>query len=413
MKKIKNIPNISAIKISICFEIEDRKDHFTHSFFKYPAKFPSEVANWSIRNFSKKNDLILDCFAGSGTSIVEALMLGRRPLAIDSDPLSKIIIKAKTYILNKREILIIRNNLNNLIKYNKIKFYPDLVNLKKWFPKINIQKLSDIKANIECFKISNKNVYNFLLVCFASIIRKCSFADNVSPKPYISSRIKKIPQDPIKLFLNVVERNLKVFEIKLRKINCKVKFIGNDARSNIHRNFSGKIAHVIASPPYINAFDYTRILRLENLWLDNFKSKNIIEIKKKQIGTEIVSASEYLQKPISLNIDSLDRIILKVYKSDKRRAHIVLKYFKDMKININVVYNSLKKDGIYTLVVGDCSIKGVYFDISKYLTILAQNNGFILIKKFSYIIKNPYLRIPRSGKGGKIKFDKIIVLKKC
>jgi len=84
-----------------------------------------------------------------------------------------------------------------------------------------------------------------------------------------------------------------------------------------------------------------------------------------------------------------------------------------MKININVVYNSLKKDGIYTLVVGDCSIKGVYFDISKYLTILAQNNGFILIKKFSYIIKNPYLRIPRSGKGGKIKFDKIIVLKKC
>jgi hypothetical protein len=413
MKKIKNIPNISAIKNSICFEIEDRKDHFTHSFFKYPAKFPSEVANWSIRNFSKKNDLILDCFAGSGTSIVEALMLGRRPLAIDSDPLSKIIIKAKTYILNKREILIIRNNLNNLIKYNKIKFYPDLVNLKKWFPKINIQKLSDIKANIECFKISNKNVYNFLLVCFASIIRKCSFADNVSPKPYISSRIKKIPQDPIKLFLNVVERNLKVFEIKLRKINCKVKFIGNDARSNIHRNFSGKIAHVIASPPYINAFDYTRILRLENLWLDNFKSKNIIEIKKKQIGTEIVSASEYLQKPISLNIDSLDRIILKVYKSDKRRAHIVLKYFKDMKININVVYNSLKKDGIYTLVVGDCSIKGVYFDISKYLTILAQNNGFILIKKFSYIIKNPYLRIPRSGKGGKIKFDKIIVLKKC
>jgi hypothetical protein len=413
MKKIKNIPNISAIKNSICFEIEDRKDHFTHSFFKYPAKFPSEVANWSIRNFSKKNDLILDCFAGSGTSIVEALMLGRRPLAIDSDPLSKIIIKAKTYILNKREIVIIRNNLNNLIKYNKIKFYPDLVNLKKWFPKINIQKLSDIKANIECFKISNKNVYNFLLVCFASIIRKCSFADNVSPKPYISSRIKKIPQDPIKLFLNVVERNLKVFEIKLRKINCKVKFIGNDARSNIHRNFSGKIAHVIASPPYINAFDYTRILRLENLWLDNFKSKNIIEIKKKQIGTEIVSASEYLQKPISLNIDSLDRIILKVYKSDKRRAHIVLKYFKDMKININVVYNSLKKDGIYTLVVGDCSIKGVYFDISKYLTILAQNNGFILIKKFSYIIKNPYLRIPRSGKGGKIKFDKIIVLKKC
>jgi DNA modification methylase len=93
MKKIKNIPNISAIKNSICFEIEDRKDHFTHSFFKYPAKFPSEVANWSIRNFSKKNDLILDCFAGSGTSIVEALMLGRRPLAIDSDPLSKIIIK--------------------------------------------------------------------------------------------------------------------------------------------------------------------------------------------------------------------------------------------------------------------------------------------------------------------------------
>jgi len=43
---------------------------------------------------------------------------------------------------------------------------------------------------------------------------------------------------------------------------------------------------------------------------------------------------------------------------------------------------------------------------------IAKINGFDLENMFSYVIKNRYLRIPRSGKGGLIKKDWIIDLVK-
>ena len=40
----------------------------THGIHKYPAKFFPELPRWIIEHYSKEGDLILDPFAGSGTS---------------------------------------------------------------------------------------------------------------------------------------------------------------------------------------------------------------------------------------------------------------------------------------------------------------------------------------------------------
>ena len=62
--------------------------------------------------------------------------------------------------------------------------------------------------------------------------------------------------------------------------------------------------------------------------------------------------------------------------------------------------------------MGDCVIRGEVIEASNYLQDIACKVGFKKEKYFSYLIKNPYLRIPRNGKGGIIKFDKVLVLKK-
>ena len=413
MKKIITLPKYKDIKNGDVFEIKSQSNHFTHNFFKYPAKFIPEIARWSIKNFSVEKDYVLDCFAGSGTSLVEASLLKRRPLAIDFDPLSILIIKSKSKKLKNNEINIIRKHLNNIVnkKPERI-FIPKLDNLDKWFPNKNIERLSIIISNINKFKKKDKNIYNFLAICFASIIRKSSYADDTSPKPYVSKRFKKEPRDPSELFIKVVEQNIEKLQDKKFNLHYQVKIIGNDARETIEKKYKMQVQHILSSPPYINAFDYVRITRLENLWLGNYIQEEIIGHKKKQIGTELIPSNLYNKIPPKFGINKLDKKILNVFKKDKRRAWIVFQYFNDMSLNLYQSYEVLKSGGVYTIVVGDCSIKGEIFEIYKYLITFAKKIGFKNKKYFSYLIKNPYLRIPRSGKGGYVEYDRVLILKK-
>ena len=52
----------------------------------HPTQKPLRVMEWIIDRFTSPNDLILDPFAGSGTTLVAAKMLGRRYIGIEIDP---------------------------------------------------------------------------------------------------------------------------------------------------------------------------------------------------------------------------------------------------------------------------------------------------------------------------------------
>lgn len=52
----------------------------------HPAPFPMELATRIIRMFSFTDDIVLDPFCGSGTTMVAALRLGRNSIGIEIDP---------------------------------------------------------------------------------------------------------------------------------------------------------------------------------------------------------------------------------------------------------------------------------------------------------------------------------------
>ena len=54
--------------------------------FEHPAIFPEELADRVLKLFSFRGDVILDPFAGTGTTCVSALKNGRRFLGIDISP---------------------------------------------------------------------------------------------------------------------------------------------------------------------------------------------------------------------------------------------------------------------------------------------------------------------------------------
>ena len=53
---------------------------------RHPCPKPLPLMDWLVQHFSKENDLILDPFAGSGTTLLSAKRFGRRFIGIDINP---------------------------------------------------------------------------------------------------------------------------------------------------------------------------------------------------------------------------------------------------------------------------------------------------------------------------------------
>ena len=51
----------------------------------HPTQKPLKLFEWCLQKFSNENDLILDCFSGSGTTAVAAYNLKRRFICIEKD----------------------------------------------------------------------------------------------------------------------------------------------------------------------------------------------------------------------------------------------------------------------------------------------------------------------------------------
>src|SRR6266542_3675397 len=67
----------------------------THPLHAFAARCPPPLVDWAISMFSSPGQIVLDPMVGSGTTLVEAALLGRRAWGADIDPLARLIAKAK------------------------------------------------------------------------------------------------------------------------------------------------------------------------------------------------------------------------------------------------------------------------------------------------------------------------------
>ncbi len=76
--------------------------YLTHSYFRYYGKFPSKIGKLIIEDLDRKklitpeNDFVLDNYAGSGTTLVEAKLKNYDSFGIDINPFAVLACKVKT-----------------------------------------------------------------------------------------------------------------------------------------------------------------------------------------------------------------------------------------------------------------------------------------------------------------------------
>ena len=118
---------------------------------------------------------------------------------------------------------------------------------------------------------------------------------------------------------------------------------------------------------------------------------------------------DYNPDTYKVSISELDEKLKYIYindiKNGHKHAYITYKYFMEMEKHFIEINKVLKSNGHYVMVVGNSSVSNVLFNTADYLIEIAEKNGFRLVNKWGYKIKNHYMGFDRKGKGGKIEID--------
>ncbi len=289
------------------------KRHFgVHGYF---TKQTWNVVQEYIRNFSQVGDLVLDPFGGSGVTAVEALMIGRKAIHIDLNPMSVFMVDGLLAPVKVSELMASFENIKLAYQQSTLPQF-DTLTLKEQnyfldkypYPtNLPVDKVSQQKRNNEVAEYvdelftkkqlaqlaflkhlikqeKNKNIQKSLLLAFSSTVTKVNKtyhssssrdenAGNSSAFQYYKYRFAESTTD-----LDL----MKTFEIKYKKIiNAKKEIEFNINETTIKNvqilkgtatdlNFIKKesIDYIYTDPPYGKKIFYLDLSVMWNAWLD-------------------------------------------------------------------------------------------------------------------------------------------------
>ncbi|MDI9604850.1 MAG: DNA methyltransferase [Bacteroidota bacterium] len=428
--------NFQPISISFkeLFPSMNKIERYTHLIHAYPAKLLPHIPYFFLNNtyLSKKGDIILDPFCGTGTVLLEANLAGRNALGADANPLARKIAGVKTQKLNERKLTKMLDLLIHRAKRCRKIEFPDVRNRTFWFSEKAQIQLAKIRTAIT--ELPNGKYKSFFEVCFSNCIKKVSYADpriavpvKLNPERFEkdSERYKNIKKRLLELeSLDVFEKYKSICSENIQRIktiscledNIYSKIISEDARVltvSINKQIlikDGSIDMILTSPPYAGAQKYIRSSSLSLGWLGLTEKEDLKTLDQKNIGRENYSTSEL--KCVKTGIKSADKLLDFLFKKNKLRAYIVGNYLLEMKIALDESIRVLKKGGYMVIVVGNNKVCEIEFNTQEYLTEYIQSKGLKLQFKLIDDIKSYGLMTKRNKTADIISREWILVFKK-
>ncbi len=356
-------------------------DYFVHSFHSYPCKFPPFLPRQIINNYAKKTDVIFDPFVGSGTTLVEATLLGHSSIGSDINPLSCLLSKVKSQPLSRSDILEINVFLKDLVaryrRSGKVEnfTYPSI---SHWFQENVVRELSFIRESIK--KLSSAKVRNFLLIVFSSIIVKVSNQESDTRYASINKKIKDL--DTLTLFIKKTEKILSFYDqyASRGKELGKSKVVQLDGRNLISIK-DNSVDIIITSPPYANTYDYYLYHKHRKFWLE----MDVSYAQKNEIGSR------------------------REFSSIKEESS---KWFEDLKKVFLEMKRVTKKKGLIFIVIGDSVINKKIIKMDEEIKKICKAVGLTVEDCYSYpLAKNSKVFNPNFTSKNK-KNEHIMLLKK-
>lgn len=247
------------------------RDSRLHQLAPYIGKLKPVIAQQLLQQFTSPNDVVLDCFSGSGTIPLEASLLGRRVLAFDTNPYAVTLTRAKLEAPSSLEEAS-QQLMQRLTAAQARRRYADWETpewVRKFFHPETLQDA--LRFADECLEKDDQ----FLLACLLSILhhQRPGFLSYPSSHlvPYLRDR--KFPRNEYpemyeerKLAPRLAAKLHRTYKDNRIVSRACILQVGQVSVADLHLDY--EVDAIVTSPPYMNALDYVRDNRLRMWFLD-------------------------------------------------------------------------------------------------------------------------------------------------
>jgi len=395
----------------------------SHNFHSFPAKFPPQLPRKFIKALTAPGDVVLDPMMGSGTTVLEAFLAGRRGVGFDIDPLALLLSKSKVTRLDARQVDQIGNELIRRAEFVSREQRHELEEkLKKrwdsktrsfvdyWFARETQIELLALITQIE--RIEDVRFRRFFELAFSAIIitksggvslafdlahtrphrakvvtdgtGKVVLGSDFVGKP--SRRIKfltKTLRSPLEEFEKRVQRNLKgLLESDLDRIQPHLEgflepepekleasvLLGNAQSLPLD---DGSANLIVTSPPYAsNAIDYMRAHKFSLVWR-GYRVDDLGQRRREYIGGEALTGFDYEELP-----DRAAGVVADMLGRDEKKGHVLHRYYSEMTRTLREMFRVLRPGKAAIVVVGNSVMRGIDTKTQTCLAEIGREIGF-------------------------------------
>lgn len=403
----------------------DPSPKLTHYAFRYPAKFHIPVVRTLIQRYTRVGSTCLDPFTGSGTLLVEAAVRGRNAVGLDVDPVAVFVSRVKTTRMTPHHLhrgcqqvsdalhlrlsadVSLRRTLETDISETAYRKRisaedlrpPPIPNLNHWFRRSVIIQLARIKSTI-LQSIHDPDLRDFMLLCFASMIRPCSNAD---PTPVSGLEVTTHMRQKEAAGRTIdVEREWRralkrctagaIEFFRLTPPSAAVTTAMHDARHLADCPYTPDA--IVTSPPYHSAVDYYRRHQLEMYWLDLVTD----HADRANLIPTYLGRARVAKKHMPLTAPDLGSVgrywYDRIRSTSAQRADDFIHYYCGMSEFFTGAAHLLPPGRPLVLVVGNNKIHGTEIDPSSLFSEISEDH-FRLSEQLWYPLKNRYMSYRR------------------
>lgn len=384
---------------------EANTKEFTHTYHTYPAMMIPQIARRLLQEYRPegKFELVFDPYMGSGTTLVEAKIIGIRSIGTDINPLAQFITKSKitNFDINKitnARLLLIEAMSTYIPNFDFT--LENVTNWEFWYDKNKVSELLFLTHEIS--KLESK-IQDFFKISLSECVREVSFTRNNEFKRYKMShkKLETFNPDTFRLFINKIDRNL----IGLQALNnvnsddiasvCSFNSVVEIPSDII---IDGSVDMVVTSPPYGDSrttVAYGQFSRWANEWFnfDNAKSLDSILMGGRKINK------------YSFETDLLKDSLTLIKNQDQKRYHEVLDFLEEYYLSMKNVAQKVRSGGRVCYVVGNRTVKGVQISLDYFTVETFERLGFKELVTYVRDIPNkrmPSVTSPTNVKGNHV-----------
>jgi len=396
----------------VLVSFQGNKSRPSYRWYKYKEGFSASLVDYFLNENNLNIGIILDPFAGSGTTLFVASERGLQADGIEVLPISQQLIKKRKVLeteFSERDIFDLQNFIAERVWRKSDERIPinELRITSGAYP-------ADTKAEIEKFraavqKVTSKNVRDTLEFALFCILERVSFTrkdgqylrwdDRSGKRVGVKKPFNKgiIPD-----FYSAITEKVREITDDLRNREIGGLFKEENERGTINL-FEGSCLYImpfmnagiydglITSPPYCNRYDYTRTYALELAMLGT-DEKGLTDLRQKLLSCTVENKAKDLlginadwQRAIKVaDTQSLLQSILKYLEVEKEENRLnndgilrmVRGYFYEMACVIAESARVLKRGAPLIMVNDNVRYAGVSVSVDLILSDFAENLGF-------------------------------------